>query len=249
MNWTDKRGEPLSRFPGSNWGGKSGRTIMDKKEILIVWLSSKLATVYDMCEEFGFREDCSTISSKDPSYFSEMIDKAPDWFCASDGCKTYQEWIIKHPGTAKPFHFDFSPARQPQSVIDLRIVHYDAGRLLKLLEKVEILSIEKDDFIMIEWAVRTLAFLRGECSGWSSQWAQKKDQYINGPGETSRSAGQWTLNEVVKVLEKYGGITGYKALPRGKKKPVRDEIEERIKAKDPRNVHILLNKLKSKKEN
>jgi len=74
---------------------------------------------------------------------------------------------------------------------------------------------------------------------------QKKPS--SGAGAASREAGEWTLNEASKVLERYGGIAGYKALPHGKKKAVIDEIATAIKAKDIRNVYILLNKWRPNK--
>ncbi len=54
-----------------------------------------------------------------------------------------------------------------------------------------------------------------------------------------------SIKEAKKILEKIGGITGYDALGYGKKKPITDEIEKKLKLKDKRHVYNILNKIKA----
>lgn len=87
-----------------------------------------------------------------------------------------------------------------------------------------------------------------ECGKFIGYWTRRKElsqRAAVGPGATSAESGKWTLDKAIKVLDKYGGCQGYEALPRGKKKAVREEIEKAIKARDPRNVHNIINKIKS----
>jgi hypothetical protein len=72
---------------------------------------------------------------------------------------------------------------------------------------------------------------------------ERKELYETGPGATSAQAGKWTMDAVRKVLEKYGGYRGYKALPYGRRGPVIDEIATAIKAKDGRNVYNIIKKI------
>lgn len=80
---------------------------------------------------------------------------------------------------------------------------------------------------------------------------KRRESYRRGPGSTSRESGKWAMEKVRKVLEKYGGYSGYKALPYGKKTPVREEIQKAIKAKDIRNVDNIIKNIgaESKGEN
>jgi hypothetical protein len=67
--------------------------------------------------------------------------------------------------------------------------------------------------------------------------------YKRGPGANSQEIGRWSMDTALKILEKYGGYKGYKALPRGEKGPVVDEIAKAIRAKDRRNIYNIIRKI------
>ena len=76
----------------------------------------------------------------------------------------------------------------------------------------------------------------------------RRKKYREGPGAASREAGEWTMDVARKVLEKYGGYPGYKALPYGRREPVIDEIATAIRAKDKRNVYTIIKKIGAEHE-
>ncbi len=76
-----------------------------------------------------------------------------------------------------------------------------------------------------------------------SHAADRYDGYRHGPGASSTQVGRWAMDGARKVLEKYGGYKGYKALPHGGKRPVIEEIAKAINAKDNRNVYNIIKKI------
>lgn len=151
----------------------------------------------------------------------------------------------------KPFHFEFSPFVW-DDYTSIRIIGYDANTLCNLLlNLVELSSIDSNDFMAVEETVSRLIERWNFFYGYQAKCEAVKIPYIEGPGTASREAGQWTMDAAYNVLEKYGGYLEYKALPRGEKKHVTEKIQEKLKAKDIRNVHNIINKsgALSKKEN
>ena len=60
-------------------------------------------------------------------------------------------------------------------------------------------------------------------------------------GEASRVDGETNENRIREILEEHGGISGYDTLGYGLKKPVRDEIEKKLKFRDARRIYSILN--------
>ena len=119
-------------------------------------------------------------------------------------------------------------------------------------------SLEYDSEAELDYLEERKRFLEGELAKVNVELAKvnvelakvitkndvKKVHYQEGPGKASADIGDENIKRARKVLEKYGGITGYRQLPRGQKKPIRDEIEKKCKYKDSRNVYTILNKIK-----
>ena len=214
---------------------------MKKSEILETWLLSKMQTVYDILSDAE-----QALSKNDILDNEEPLWNFIDYSTGKPvDCTSRDDWVAEHTREAKPFQFEFAPF-DFNDIISLRTISYDANNLYEIFSNdVELTSIDNHDFIAIEKAVSTLSERYNFFSGFQLKGFAVREPYINGPGVASREAGTWSLNTARKVLEKYGGLAGYRALPHGKKKPVREEIEKAIKAKDPRNVHIILNKIES----
>lgn len=77
----------------------------------------------------------------------------------------------------------------------------------------------------------------------------KKRKYKRIQGANSKEVGDLSKNEAKKILEKYGGIQGYGSLGYGQKKPVKDEIQSKLKFKDDRQVFNILKELKDEIQN
>lgn len=222
---------------------------MKKDEILGRWLSRKIEITHRIYCSAYTEDGNAVIPDTAESWFAEIADTAQSWFLKCPGCETFTEWIEKHPDTVKPFHFVPTPLywASRDFATSEKVLKYEAHRLAKLLKKVDLSSLDGNDFDAIEDTVERVgsfaAFFDGYSCGYEERVMDAKWPYKIGPGASSREAGLWTLNAARKVLEKYGGVPGYKALPRGKKKPVMEEIGKAIKAKDPRNIHNIINKI------
>ena len=150
----------------------------------------------------------------------------------------------KHTDTIKPFRFTLASIdfRNTES---LAIVGIDVAVLLCFLEKVELSSLDHADFMAIEWVVSDVQQRVYIIQGYRLRQMQARQPYIDGPGANSSEAGQWSTEETRTILEKYGGYSGFAALPYGEKKPVMEEIEKKLKSKDMRNIFKILNKIRS----
>ena len=97
-------------------------------------------------------------------------------------------------------------------------------------------------FFLCEEILRCKA---SEAIGYWTAKLERQIAYANNQGANSRELGDMSIKEAKKILEKIGGITGYDALGYGKKKPITDEIEKKLKLKDKRHVYNILNKIKA----
>ena len=103
---------------------------------------------------------------------------------------------------------------------------------------------QKEDvfkFFFCEEIVRCKA---SEAIGYWTAKLERQMAYAN-QGANSRELGDMSIKEAEKILEKFGGIVGYSALGYGKKKPITDEIEKKLKFKDKRQVYNILKQIKS----
>lgn len=83
-------------------------------------------------------------------------------------------------------------------------------------------------------------------------WSRKSEIKISAAriqGAMSKEIGDLSVKEAEKILEKFGGIVGYSALGYGQKKPLTDEIAQKLKLKDKRHVYNILKKIKAKLPN
>lgn len=97
-------------------------------------------------------------------------------------------------------------------------------------------------FFLYEEIIRCKA---SEAIGYWTAQLEKRIAYASNQGANSKELGDMSIKEAKKILEKIGGITSYDALGYGKKKPITDEIEKKLKLKDKRHVYNILKKIKA----
>lgn len=156
------------------------------------------------------------------------------------GCIDFPKQISFDP--RKIFSF-YCPKYDIENLCSFRAISYYCDSLYKFLPHLSLDQIDFDLLMEIEGICQEIYKKTFMLVGIHNNTVAMQAQHINGPGQRSRDAGRWALDDACKVLEKYGGIQGYKSLPYGKKKPIRDEIERKLKSKDPRNIYNILKKL------
>lgn len=215
---------------------------MTKNELLSAWMAAKIVLVEYVSSNAKELIEHEKIGDKEPSW--EFIygvggsnEEIREYYGTS-----YKDFAEKHPPALKPFYYYHIPY-DPGDVASLKIFAFEADIFHDLLSHVELSKLDLDDFINIDEQVSQL--IGSFYSFWGHQtrkiWARWP--YINGPGAASREIGNWTAAKAKEVLEKYGGHEGYKALPRGQKKHVIEEIAAVTHLKDIRNAYNLIKKV------
>ena len=156
------------------------------------------------------------------------------------GCIDFPKQINFDPRRIFTF---YCPKYDIENLCSFRAISYYCDSLHKFLLHLSLDQIDFDLLMEIEGICQEIYKKTYMLVGVHNKAIATEAVYINGPGPRSRAVGQWALDDAYKVLEKYGGIKGYKSLPYGEKKPIRDEIERKLKSKDPRNIYNILKKL------
>lgn len=94
-----------------------------------------------------------------------------------------------------------------------------------------------------------LANKSSEALGYWTAKLERKISAKNIQGAMSKELGEMSMKRTEEILEKYGGIDGYSSLKKyGQKKVVREEIGDKLKLKDHRQVYNILKKLRQNRQ-
>lgn len=209
----------------------------EKEEILSSWIQFKIEFLEDILA-------CCDVAIENLKIEAEPIELESD--NVHNAGAEWQEWVQTKQQRKKALDFLFmNTPYDIENPATLSNIRQDCCEFIDHIKCLDISKMDVKKFEEIENGIAYRARFVFLMMGYQVSKHRRKVTYEEGPGTMSRELGETTIQRSIEVLAKYGGIDGYRNLPRGKKDEVRNAIEKKLNLKDPRHVYNILKKIKN----